>query len=186
MQEIWKDIQGWEGIYQVSNLGKIKSLKRQTKNQFGKEDAIRKLDKTKNGYLLVMLRDGCKNKNVAVHRLVAQAFLANPHNYPVINHIDGVKTNNVLENLEWCTYSYNSKHNYKIGLQKGKTNNKGKFGELATFKRPVVQMDLNGNVLAKYITLTEACKATGADRSHMAKVCRGKLKKTAGYRWAYL
>lgn len=119
--EIWKDIQGYEGIYQVSNLGRVKSFPK-TRN-IGKNlrhypGMIRKLQINKNGYVYVELSDNKKPKLIRVHRLVAIAFIPNQENKNAVNHKDGNKSNNCLENLEWCTNSENRQHAYNIGLQK--------------------------------------------------------------------
>ena len=103
MQEIWRDIEGYEGLYQVSNKRRVKSL---NYRHTGKEEVL-KQGKTKKGYLLVCLSKGGKHKNYQVHRLVASAFISNPENYPVINHLDENASNNCIENLEWCTQKYN-------------------------------------------------------------------------------
>lgn len=118
--EIWKPIKGYEGIYEVSNLGRIKSLERKVYADF-------KFGKTRtykerilkpgivNGYQQVKLRDN-SNKIVYVHRLVAETFINNPNNYKTINHIDGNKQNNCVDNLEWCTQKENVRHAWETGL----------------------------------------------------------------------
>ena len=114
MKEIWKDIKGYEGIYQVSNMGKVKSLKRTINNSTtygGKatiKERILKPKKDKDGYEAVGLNKDGKRKDFRVHRLVADAFIPNPNNYPIVNHKDEVKDNNVVSNLEWCTVRYNN------------------------------------------------------------------------------
>lgn len=101
MNEIWKDIEGYEGLYQISNLGKIKSL---TKNCILKPSNCRK-------YKGVNLYKNGITKTKSIHRLVAIAFIPNPNNYPCVNHIDCNKENNNADNLEWCTYKQNNNHN---------------------------------------------------------------------------
>ena len=118
--EIWKDIEGYKNIYQVSNLGRLKSLKREI-NWYGGRTRIipEKIIKVKFngfGYKMHSLSRHGKNKYVSLHRLIALAFIPNPENEKCINHIDGNKLNNSLENLEWCSYSHNTKHAYAAGL----------------------------------------------------------------------
>lgn len=119
MQEIWKDIEGYEGFYQVSNFGTIKSLSRYIK--FGNKtrysnERILKFHKDKDGYKKVILQKSGKAQNYLIHRLVAQAFIPNPDNKPQINHKDGDKQNNKVDNLEWCTPSENMIHAFKTEL----------------------------------------------------------------------
>ena len=103
-KEIWKDIQGYEGKYQVSNLGRVKSL---NYHRSGKERILKYLINTR-GYLTTMLYKNGIGKNVRINRLVAQAFIENPENLPEVNHIDEDKTNNRVGNLEWCSHEYNT------------------------------------------------------------------------------
>ena len=124
MQEIWKDIEDYEGLYQVSNLGKVKSLpklvNRKNNSKYLTNEKI--LKPLSFGYARVIL----SNKSYSVHRLVAEAFIPNPNNLPIINHKDGNKQNNCIDNLEWCDYSYNNKEAYRIGLNKSVKPNRGK------------------------------------------------------------
>ena len=111
--ENWKNIEGFSGFYQVSNYGRIKSFK---KNKI----IIRKLQQTKQGYLKINLCENGKAKIFLIHVLVARAFISNPENKPEVNHKDGVKNNNCVENLEWVTRAENQKHAYRIGLNRGR------------------------------------------------------------------
>lgn len=119
MQEIWKDIKDYEGIYQVSNLGRVRSLTRKVKTFNGfritKGQLLKPL-KTNRNYFRVDLKQNQKNKYKSIHRLVAETFIPNPNNYPIINHIDGDTSNNKADNLEWCTQSHNIKEAYRVGL----------------------------------------------------------------------
>jgi len=121
MKEIWKDILNYEGYYQISNYGRVKSLKRSYYTGGKWEERIYKVRLTNNGYEYARLSKNNKRKNYPIHRLVAIHFIVNPKNKPEINHIDGVKNNNYVNNLEWCTSSENKRHAFKIGLN----NNKG-------------------------------------------------------------
>lgn len=116
--EIWKNIEGYEGKYQVSNLGNVKSLETWTGDRYIKREKILKNNLYGNGYYYVGLSKNGKVKRYKVSRLVAQEFIPNPENKPFINHIDGDKLNNHIDNLEWCTQSENMKHASMIGLRK--------------------------------------------------------------------
>lgn len=118
MQEIWKDIVGYEGLYQISNLGRIKRLKKlivlQNGGKYYLEEKILKPGKNSRGYNLVVI----KGKALRIHRLVAETFIPNPENKQQVNHKDGNKNNNRAENLEWCTCKENVNHAIKIGVFK--------------------------------------------------------------------
>ena len=118
----WKDIEGFEGLYQVSDTGEVRGLDRKTtgrKNRTIKGTVLRK-GKTSTGYLMVALSRNGKQTICKVHRLVAKAFIENPQNKPHVNHIDNNPLNNNVENLEWCTQAENVAHAYKIGAVKGR------------------------------------------------------------------
>lgn len=124
MEEIWKDLQGYEGIYQVSTLGRVKSLGRtvEKKSKLGKEFKMVVSEKvisghvSDSGYIEYNIRKNGRPKTIRGHRLVAETFIENPSNKPLINHIDGDKTNNNLSNLEWSTHKENAKHALETGL----------------------------------------------------------------------
>lgn len=121
MEEIWKDIEGYEGLYQVSNLGRVKSLERKCKVLNGYRtvnERIRSLNKNRYGYITVSLNKNNKTKICTIHRLVAIAFIENPENKIQVNHIDGDKSNNTVDNLEWVSQEENMQHAVNTGLLK--------------------------------------------------------------------
>lgn len=165
LSEIWKDIKGYEGIYQVSNLGNVKSL---NYNRSHKERLL-KPTPTKRGCLIVEL----KSKAYQVHRLVAQTFIPNPNNLPQVNHIDENTSNNIVSNLEWCDAKYNSNH--------GTRNERIKQSHL----KPVVQYNINNEYINTYPSIIEAHKLTGIDKSHISSCCNNKRKTAGGCKWVF-
>jgi hypothetical protein len=172
--EIFKDIKGYEGLYQVSNLGNVKSF---NQNKNGK---ILTLSISHRGYVMVSLRINIQ-KSFSIHRLVAQAFIQNTENKSEVNHINGIKTDNRVENLEWATRSENQFHAYRTGLKKAI----GKKGENNPRSMPVVQMKLDGAFVANYAGAKEAARHTGIRQSGISKCCNGVIKKSFGFKWQY-
>lgn len=138
MKEVWKDVKGYEGLYQVSSLGRVKSVRRYEYTRWygGELKSIRQ-----GRYLRTSLCKNGKLKTHNIHRLVAEAFIPNPKNKPEVNHIDGNKENNNVNNLEWVTRKENAIHAYNMGLlpkiparnQKGKNNGNYKHGKFVTY-----------------------------------------------------
>lgn len=186
--EIWKDVHGYEGIYQVSSIGRVKSISRTIfRPLIGKCILKEKIltPSFREGYPFVRLsRDG-EIKSHNIHRLVGQAFIQNPDNLECINHINSNRSDNRVENLEWCTYSHNNKHAYSNGNQVPLRLNKGRIGVLAKNSKPVIQLDLNGLFIKEYASAAEASRETGISFSLISGVCRGKNKKTGGFRWYF-
>lgn len=124
MKEIWKDINGYEGIYQISNLGNLKSLDRECYNSrygsFKREGGLMKTPLNSDGYPYCTLSKNGVPRTYKVHRLVAEAFISKDDQKKFVNHKDGIKSNNKVSNLEWCTHSENIKHAFEIGLNKSK------------------------------------------------------------------
>lgn len=176
--EIWKDIKGYEGIYQISNLGRIKNCK----------GIVKKLQRDKDGYLRTNLYKGKQIKTIFAHRAVALAFINNPYKKAEVNHIDGNKENNSVENLEWCTKSENEKHAYKNRLKipkKGKESPSfQKYNNIVTSKS-VIQFDFNGNCLNIYPSMHEASRQTKVHVRSISYCCSGKYKTAGGYIWRY-
>lgn len=167
--EIWKDIKNYEGLYQVSNLGRIKSLGNKINH---KNSIYLKKRPNKYGYEYVILQNNKKKKSKTVHRLVAEAFISNLENKKQVNHIDGNKLNNNVDNLEWSTPSENIKHSFRTGLKK-------------PTRKQVYQYDLNNNLIAIYNSTKEAGEKSGILKGSIAKCCRKELKTSGGYKWEY-
>lgn len=172
MQEIWKDIKGFENIYQISNFGNLKSLKKDKKGR------ILKNTNKKGDYFSVVLRNKSNVKHTRIHRLVAETFIPNPNNYPFVNHIDGNKQNNHFKNLEWCTAKQNFEHAKKIGLWEYNHPYKHK---------KVCQYDLNGNFIEEYSNSKIASIKTGVCARNILQVAnkepfnnKGGIRKQAG------
>lgn len=127
--EIWKDIEGYENLYQVSTYGRIKSLSHINNLGRLRPECILGIRLSDRGYHSAVLYNNGKPKSFRVHQLVARAFIPNPNNKPHVNHLDGVKGNNLVENLEWVTISENAKHAFKTGLNRitCERDEKGRF-----------------------------------------------------------
>ena len=175
--EIWKDINGYEGFYQVSSFGRIKRIisKGCTKEK------IRKIQYKKNGYAVVMLSVSCKYKLVNLSRLVAESFISNPENKPEVNHKDLNKQNNFISNLEWSTKAENMNH---LNLNK-KWSNNAKKGAENTKSIKVFQYDLSGNKINEYDSITIAANNIGICTGEITICCQKKRKTAGGFQWKY-
>ena len=167
IKEEWKDIQGYEGLYQVSNKGRVKS----TRNNIILKPMI-----SDKGYYHVDLYNKDNRKSCKVHRLVAQAFIPNPNNYPVINHKDENTINNQVSNLEWCTAQYN--HDY------GTRNERAIKHMAEAISVPIVQLSLNYELI-KYWGSASSVNIPGIEHQHIAECCSGKIRTYKNYRWLY-
>ena len=170
MKEIWKDIEGYEKLYQVSNFGRVKSYPR---NGTIKEERILKQTIDNNGYLIVGLHKNNKAKKVCVHWLVANAFIPKKENDEVINHIDGNKLNNKLINLERCTQSHNVKESFRLGLQKPSN------------EKPILQYDLNGNFIKEWKSGCEVSRQLCISQANISACCRNVRRQAGGFVWKF-
>ena len=171
IEEKWKDIKGFEGHYQVSDKGRVKSVK------FGKE-RILSIRRSKFGYLLVNLWKNHKMKTFKIHRLVAQAFLPNQNNLPQVNHKDEDKTNNYVENLEWCTVKYNNIFGTRLKRVSVKATN-GKCS------KKVLQYTLDGKFVKEWKSTHDVERNLGYAQTNISSCCLGKYKSAYGYVWKY-
>ena len=187
MQEIWKDIYfvdkgityDYRGYYQVSNLGRVKSLTRNLQYEDGRSftrtGKILTGQKHKNGYMYVLLSKNGKSKIFLLHRIVALMFIKNSENKPEVNHDNGKKEECCVSNLYWATRSENQKHAYDTGLQ----NNDNR-------KMRINQYDLQGNFIKEWDCISSIEKALKINNSHICSCCKGKRKTAGGYVWKYV
>ena len=162
MMEIWRDIEGYEGLYQVSNKGRVKSLK------CGKERILRPgIDGY--GYCFIILYNDSVRKTFKLHRLVAQAFIPNLYNKPQVNHLDENKKNNCVDNLEWAT----AKENINYGTRNERAS------------RKILQYSKSGEFIREWQGALEVERVLGIDNSHINACCRGKRKSAGGFIWKY-
>ena len=180
MEEIWKPIEGFEGRYEVSNLGRVRSLDRIIKrdNGHGVNDArvkgrilSQKLNH-KGGYCVVNINDNGRELTKYVHRLVAQAFIPNPDGLPEVNHKDEDKQNNCVSNLEWCTPAYNS--NYGTGHER----------MMLKTSKPIVAVDDSGNIVKEYPSVKAAIR-DGANRGGIYACIKNPNRRHMGLHWKY-
>lgn len=180
MTEIWKDIKGYEGLYQVSNLGKVRSLDRDiliqhpsgTVYKSRKKGRVLSPSKDKDGYLQVNI---CRGRHGKIHRLVAMAFVPNPNNYKCVNHKDEDKRNNRPDNLEWCTTKYNNLYGTHI-VRAAKKH-----------KKQVEVLTLGGEPIKTYESLIQAETELGIKGAStmICRCCKNKIKNAYGYKWRY-
>ena len=182
-EEIWKDVKGYEGIYQISNLGKVKSLNRILSNGSKRKGIVLKQYTNRDGYVFVCLSKDGKSKTTYIHRLVADAFVPNDENEDEVDHLDNNKLNNFSSNLEWVSRKENVGRSWDDGLMENQRRTAVKNG-LARAKR-VIKMDNRGNVLGEYRSQTEAAKAVGVSSPSISMCCTGVSKTAGGYYWKY-
>lgn len=179
--EIWRDIKGYEGLYQISNLGRVKSL---PKRHSHKETYILKPSCIK-GYLRVFLTKNNVSKSTSIHRLLAIEFIDNPENKPYVNHIDGNKSNNDIKNLEWCTQKENCIHAIKTGLNNILKNPYMQRGDKHPNSKPINQYDLENNFIKRWGSSGEIKRKMNINVYHVILCCKGKRKTAYKYKWKY-
>lgn len=181
MSEIWKPILGYEKYYSISNKGRVKSLNRKVMGLSNGKKCLHTVnekilsDRVANtGYKVVCLTRENNPKTYSVHRLVATAFIENPLNKPCVNHLDGIKKNNNVYNLQWCTYSENEQYSYRKLGKKPNCTNLGKLGYLAKDFKFVAMFDYSGELKAIFHGANEAARAMKVDTPVIAFACRNE------------
>ena len=182
MKEEWRDVKGYEGRYQISNKGNVKSLARKVKvNVFGKTFAkaqkkgiLLRVWRDKDGYSIANLSDGTRMKHYKVHRLVAEAFIPHDRGRVVVNHKNGIKNDNRVENLKWATNSENTWHATFVLKCKRRGG------------RPVKQYTIDGKFVKLYNSASEGARAVKCTATLICNCCNGKLQTAAGYVWKYV
>lgn len=167
---IWLDIKNYEGLYQANNIGQIRRIK-------PKEKTLKQVER-KDGYLFVNLSKNGKSIPTKVHKIIAETFLKNDKNYYCINHIDGNKKNNNVDNLEYCSQSHNIKEAYRLGLRKPNQTNKGK-------RKRVLQYSLNGDLIKIWGSIKEASIILQIKDSNISQACKNKRNQAGGFIWKY-
>ena len=176
-KEVWKDIQGYEGKYQISSFGNVKSL------NYGRTKKERILIPGNNakGYLQVKLSKNGITKNFYVHKLVSQAFIENPDNLPEVNHIDEDKTNNCVSNLEFC----DRKYNINYGTRNEKMLKTLKLIKSKFAQKEALQFTKDGKFVNEYPSIKEAGRYTGINQGNICLCCKGRRFTAGGYIWKY-
>ena len=190
-EEIWKDIQGYEGRYQISNLGNVKSLN--YRNSKRSQNLVPKVNNY--GYKWVELSNGIERKQLLIHRLVALAFIDNPLNYPIINHKDENPLNCTADNLEWCTNKYNVEYSMErhperfITVKTSKRFERAKrdFYKLKTkySNTHINQFSLKGEFIKQWLNFAELKHIKNYNSTSIKECCEGKRKTAYGYKWEF-
>lgn len=181
MDEFWKDIEEYEGLYQVSDLGRVQSLPRVNlcvNREYIRKGKVLKGMSDKDGYLYVLLSKEGIQRKFLIHRLVAKHFIPNPQNFPQVNHKNEVVDDNRLENLEWCDCVYNIR--YGTGIKRRAKLQTNKHGAKA-----VLQFSLDGKFIREFPSTMEIVRVYGFRQSHINECCLEKAKSSYGYVWKY-
>ena len=182
MREEWRPLRNYEGLYEVSNMGRVKSVERTARNGRGYRTVVERIlkpGKNSKGYLYVHLCKDGKIKKYYVHRLVATAFLENQEGYTEVNHINEDKSDNRADNLEFCSKSYNNNYGTRNKRIAEKLRNDPKRS------KPVIAIDKRTGLILKFVSAMEAERETGISNSNIIQCCKGKRNSCGGFYWMY-
>lgn len=190
--EVWKQIEDYEGLYEVSNLGNVRSVTHVDYFYSAKGILVSRMKRGKilgpsdsQGYKRVHLSKGGIVRICTTHRLVAKAFIPNPNNCPEVNHLNGIRSDNRVENLEWCTKSQNIRHCYDVLKRKISPNVINVFGGDHPASTPILQYDLNGNFIREWPSAIEIQRALNVNSPNIIACCRGKQQTSGGFSWKH-
>ncbi len=184
--EIWKDIEGFEGYYQISSEGRARSLDRIVKKNTHIKGKQLTLSHDRRGYPQIFLSKDNIRTHRSIHRLVASAFILNPYNKPEVNHIDGVKSNNDYRNLEWMTSSENAIHAISLGLKIPPICPFiGKFGKDNPKSKEILQLNMMGELIAEFGSQHEAQRETKINNAHISEACNNIRRSAGGFIWRF-
>ena len=190
MKEEWRDVEGYEGLYEVSSLSRIRSLNRTYITSDGRRvnhvgRILSPIIDTR-GYTAVYLYKDKTPKKFRFHRIVAIAFISNPYNKPHINHINGITGDNRIVNLEWCTPSENERHSYDVLGKKAIGSAKGKFGYEHNRSKAVAMLTIEGCFIKEFGSMHEASREIGISPSLICVCCKDENRTGGGNRWSYV
>lgn len=193
--EVWKPVKGFEGLYEVSNLGRIMALPKivtRRGKSYNIKSKIMKPQQSGNGYLKICLHDNGRTSFLFVHRIVAQAFIPNPENKPCIDHINTIRDDNRVENLRWCTFKENRNNPITCkktsdslkGIDRVNVNKRMQLRDKQNASKRVYQYDLNGNYIKSFGSVMEAARELGVKTKCISTECSSS-HYAYGYLWYY-
>ena len=185
--EIWKAVEGYEGLYEVSNLGRVRGLDRFVRHsgeyqRKAKGIVLKEATNSTGHYSTVKLNKNGVSKQHKVHRLVALAFIENPNGYKEINHKDENKQNNCVENLEWCTRKYNENYGTK---RERWSRNIDRESQARKVSKAVYQVSPDGNIVKRWDSIVQIHKELGYSSGNISMCCNGKIKRVYGFLWRF-
>lgn len=196
IEEIFVPIHGYEGLYEISNLGRVKSCKRECEkyrngNKYYQpiKEKFKRTQVDRDGYIVIRLSKNGHKSPFSIHRLVATHFIPNPENKPTVNHLFGVKTDNTILDLEWATLSEQNKHSLRLKLRRHPSSIRpgmlGKFGKNHNQSKPIIQLSMDGSIVREWDCAADASREKGFTRTHISRCCKGLAESHKGFKWKF-